>query len=262
MFSLNEELARARLNETNATLLKAKAVVANLSASQQRPEEIAVLNASRKQAKATYDLAILELRRVERLVRKKVASKERFDKARTEHLQMKAALDEIDARIAAARLPARKELITSAKAGVIAAQEAHHQALILLKKRRVYAPETGRVQKIFFREGEVVSPGQPVLSLLPAANLRALFFVSERFRSTLTVGRKVRIDCDSCAPDLYGQISFMAQKAEFTPPIIYGPKERSKLVFHIEATLEKKAQSLAPGQPVSVIPLALSSQTQ
>ena len=102
LFSLDEQLARARLGETKAALAMAKAVLANLTAQQQRPEEIAVLNASKKRAKAAYDLAKQELRRVERLVRRKVASIERFDKTRAEHLQMKAALEEIDAKIAVA----------------------------------------------------------------------------------------------------------------------------------------------------------------
>ena len=262
LFSLDQQLANAQFAKTKAALSQAKAGLANLTAQQQRPEEIAVLNASKKRAKAAYDLAKQELRRVERLLRRKVASQDRFDKTRAEHLQMKAALDEIDAKIAVAHLPARKQLIKSAKAGIEFAQQALRQARIQLEKRSVKSPVTGRVQQIYFRVGEVINPGQPVLSLLPPANLKALFFVAEGYRSSLAVGRKVHITCDGCADDLFGHISFVAQQAEFTPPIIYGPKERSKLVFRIEAALEKKAQSLSPGQPVSVIPLAPSSKAR
>jgi HlyD family secretion protein len=262
LFSLDEQLARAQLAKTKAALSQAKASLANLTAQQQRPEEIAVLNASKKRAKALYDLAKQELRRIERLVRRKVASTERFDQARAEHLQKKAALEEINGKIAVAHLPARQELISSARAGIKVAQQAQRQALIQLEKRSVKSPVTGWVQQIFFRIGEVINPGQPVVSLLPPANLKALFFVAQGSRSGLTIGRKVHVTCDGCADDLFGHISFVAQKAEFTPPIIYGPKERSKLVFRIEAALDKKAQNLSPGQPVSVIPLAPSSKAR
>ena len=256
LFSLDRQLAEAKLAETKAGLEKARATLANLQAPQQRPAEISVLQAARNRAKAAYELARLEVRRIRPLVRKNVSSQERLDRANAELAQMKAAYQEIDAKIAVARLPARRQLIEAAKAAVEAARKAHLQAQLLLQKRKISAPVSGTVQQIFFRKGEVVAAGQPVLSLLPPSNLRALFFVAERFRSKLAKGQKVAISCDGCASGLSGRISFIAQNAEFTPPIIYGPSERAKLVFRIEATLDKKAQKLSPGQPVSIIPLS------
>jgi len=46
-------------------------------------------------------------------------------------------------------------------------------------------------------------------------------------------------------------VSFISQKAEYTPPVIYSLEERSKLVFLIEALPEKPSE-LRVGQPVDV----------
>jgi HlyD family secretion protein len=46
-------------------------------------------------------------------------------------------------------------------------------------------------------------------------------------------------------------LSFIANAAEFTPPVIYSLEERQKLVFLVEARAEK-TDGLRVGQPVSV----------
>ncbi len=62
------------------------------------------------------------------------------------------------------------------------------QAETRVAKRRVSAPVAARVQDIYFRTGEVVNAGQPVLSLLPPANVRVRFYVPEPVLSTLSLG--------------------------------------------------------------------------
>ncbi len=253
LFSLDEHLAKARLAETSAALATAAAGLDNLKDAQQRPEKIAILQATRKRLKAELDLAIIELRRQEDLYRRKVTSKEHFDQARTEFLKAKAARDEIDRQIAFAKLPARRGLIAAAKARLDIARAAREQALILLQKRKTHAPAAGRVQQIFFREGEIIAAGQPVLSLLPPDSLKALFFVPENQRSSLNAGLKLQITCDGCPDNLFARVSFISLQAEYTPPVIFSPETRTKQVFRVEARLDPGAGFLAPGQPVTVI---------
>ena len=52
LFSLDEQLARVQLAKTKAALSQAKAGLANLTAQQQRPEEIAVFSMLRKNGPA------------------------------------------------------------------------------------------------------------------------------------------------------------------------------------------------------------------
>jgi HlyD family secretion protein len=50
---------------------------------------------------------------------------------------------------------------------------------------------------------------------------------------------------------LTAKVSFIAQNAEYTPPVIYSREERAKLVFLIEAR-PAHPEKFRVGQPVTV----------
>jgi HlyD family secretion protein len=120
-----------------------------------------------------------------------------------------------------------------------------------LERRRVNSPVTGTVQEVYFRVGEQVQPGRPILSLLPPGNIRVRFFVPQAELPRVKLGERIAISCDGCSPDLVARVNFISAQAEFTPPVIYSQEERARLVFRIEATPERPAE-LRVGQPVSV----------
>ena len=120
-----------------------------------------------------------------------------------------------------------------------------------LARRKVFSPATGTVQQVYFRPGEMVSSGRPVLSLLPPGHIKIRFFVPEADLPKFSYGEMFRISCDSCADDIRARVSFISKSAEFTPPVIYSLEERTKLVFLIEARTETP-EKLRVGQPVSV----------
>ena len=84
---------------------------------------------------------------------------------------------------------------------------------------------------MFFRAGEVVNAGQPVLSLLPPQNLRLRFYVPEPVLATFALGQTVAVACDSCPAGIEAKVSFISREAEYTPPVIFSEQERAKLVF-------------------------------
>ncbi len=120
-----------------------------------------------------------------------------------------------------------------------------------LARRQVFSPVSGVVQQIYFRAGETVPAGRPVLALLPPGNIKLRFFVPEPMLPKIALGQSVRINCDGCPKDIVAQVSFIARSSEFTPPVIYSLEERSKLVYMIEARTEK-TENLRVGQPVTV----------
>ena len=120
-----------------------------------------------------------------------------------------------------------------------------------LARRRGYAPVSGTIQQIYFREGEMVPAQRPVLSILPPGNMKVRFFVPEPDLPKLAVGDEVRVTCDNCAADLTAKIYFIATSAEYTPPVIYSLDERNKLVFLVQAR-PSRPDNLRVGQPVSV----------
>jgi HlyD family secretion protein len=120
-----------------------------------------------------------------------------------------------------------------------------------LVRRKLASPVTGTIQQVYFRPGEMVPAGRPIVALLPPGNLKVRFFVPESTLPQLAYGDVVKVGCDGCAGDITARISFIASTAEFTPPVIYSREERSKLVFLVEA-LPEKPQELRVGQPIDV----------
>jgi HlyD family secretion protein len=119
-----------------------------------------------------------------------------------------------------------------------------------LARRKLASPVAGTVQQIYFRPGEMVPAGRPVLALLPPGNLKVRFFVPESVLPRIAYGDTITLRCDGCA-DQTAKVSFIAKSAEYTPPVIYSLEERNKLVFLIEA-LPDQPDKLRVGQPVDV----------
>jgi HlyD family secretion protein len=120
-----------------------------------------------------------------------------------------------------------------------------------LARRNAHSPSDGTIEQIYYRPGETVPAGRPVVALLPPGNLKIRFFAPQAALPELNYGDVVGISCDGCDKDLTAKISFIARSAEFTPPVIYSVEERAKLVFLIEARPEHP-EKFRVGQPVTV----------
>ncbi len=131
------------------------------------------------------------------------------------------------------------------------AQARLNSAQTRLARRSVFSPVEGTVQQVYYRPGEMVPAGRPVLAILPPGNIKVRFFVPQAVLPSIAYGDAVAVGCDGCEEDLTARVSFIAKQSEFTPPVIYSLEERAKLVFLIEA-LPDKPSALRVGQPVDV----------
>jgi HlyD family secretion protein len=141
--------------------------------------------------------------------------------------------------------------LDEAEAALRTAQARLNSAQTRLARRKVFSPVAGPVQQIYYRVGELVPAGKPIVAILPPTNLKVRFFVNEATLPKLKIGDPVAVSCDGCAGDIAAKITFIARSSEFTPPVIYSMEERSKLVFLIEARTDTP-ERLRVGQPVSV----------
>jgi HlyD family secretion protein len=144
-----------------------------------------------------------------------------------------------------------QKALQDAEAALRTAQARLNSSQTRLDRRKVASPVTGSVEQVYYRAGEMVPAGKPVVALLPPGNLKVRFFVDEAALPRIKLGDTVKIQCDGCAGDLTAKVSFMARSSEFTPPVIYSLDERAKLVFLIEAR-PQHPEALRVGQPVSV----------
>jgi len=187
------------------------------------------------QAKANLDLAQKQLARQEGLMRSGATSKQAYDQAKAAY---DAALAQV-AQIEASQSQARAALANAA---------------YQLSQREVSSLAAGRVQDVYFRQGEYVPAMTPVVSLLPPENVYVRFFVPEEQFSNIRLGQQVKVHCDGCPDNLVAAITFIASQQEFTPPVIFSNQSRSQLVFKVEARAPGGLK-LNPGQPVDVDPL-------
>src|ERR1043165_4576081 len=104
-----------------------------------------------------------------------------------------------------------------------------------LARRNAYSPSEGTIQQVYFRPGETVNAGRPVMALLPPQNLKPRFFAPQPILPQIKFGQAIGVSCDGCAAGLTAKVSFIARTAEYTPPVVYSLEERAKLVFMVEA---------------------------
>ena len=120
-----------------------------------------------------------------------------------------------------------------------------------LMRRNAYSPGDGTVEQVYYRPGETLPAGRPVVAILPPGNLKLRFFAPQAILPTIKYGDIVDVSCDGCEKGLTAKVSFIARSAEYTPPVIYSQEERAKLVFLIEARPEQP-DKFRVGQPVTV----------
>ena len=252
LFSLDAEVERAARDEAAARLAGARAQAANLDKGR-RNDEIAMTQAQLAQAQANAVSVRNDLVRQQQLVTQGFISRARLEDATTALRQAQARVEELSAALRVARLPARPDERLATQAGATAANEVLRQSQWRAQQKQQVAPSDALVSDVFFRLGEFVPAGQPVMALLPPENIKARFFIPEGELAKISVGQAVMLACDGCQAPIPARITRIASQAEYTPPVIYSNAQRAKLVFMVEARPEKRdAMRLHPGQPLDV----------
>ena len=253
LFAIDAMVQNADVEAAKAALDQSKARLARVEAAQQRPEEVAVLQASQNQARAALEFSTGELARVRALIEKSIATKQQLDQAQANFDRDRAAFENVGRQIEVARLSGRREDIDAARSTVEQSSAQLANARARQARTRVAATAAGRIQEVYYRSGEVVPQGKPVVSLLPPENLKLRFFVPQSVLPHLAIGGVLKVACDGCEAGLTAHVSFISQQAEFTPPVIYSLEERQKLVFKVEARPDRP-DLFRVGQPVTVDP--------
>ena len=253
LFTLERALETAARDEAERRLAQA---IANLEDAKKgkRPSEIESIKAQLKQARAAAIFSESEFARQKKLMREPGATAElEFDRARTAREQNRQRAAQLEAELVTAQLGSRSDQVAAAEAYARSLQAALAKAEWDLSQKRQIAPQAGLVFDTFYREGEWIPAGRPVVALLPPQNIKVRAFVGEAQVGGIHPGDPVQVTVDGVHETFSGKVSFISPKAEYTPPVIYSQERRDKLVFMIEATFEPEiAVGLHPGQPVDV----------
>lgn len=253
LFGLERSNEEAAVAEAEARLGRAKSQLENLRKGR-RPVEMEMLRAQLAQAEANWTLAQANRSRQETLAKEKTVAAAAVDDARATELRERARVAELKLSLEQAALGAREDEIAAAESEVRAGERVLAQAKWKLGQKDQAAPAAGRVTDVFFRLGEMVNTGTPVVEILPPENVKARFFVPQERLAQLTVGTPVKLKADGQSQPIAARVSRIGSQAEYTPPYVFSRENRAHLVFLVEAKPENAADAakLPPGLPVEV----------
>ena len=252
LFELDTEYQMASQSEAGRELDRAKATLEDLKKGL-RPSELAALEARLAKQGAEAQQAEKELERLSALASKNFASANDIDRAKTSLEAANRARDDLKAQLETGHIGSRSDQVLAAEANVMAAEASLRKARWATEQQIKTAPIDALVFDTFYRPGEYVNAGHPVLSLLSPEYLKIRFFIPEMQRSLLKAGTELSVKADGNATFFKASVSYISPEAEYTPPVIYSQQQREKLVFLIEARFESGSGiALSPGQPVDV----------
>ena len=197
-----------------------------------------------------YDTALKEYERAKQAfgLLKEGYRKESIQTSRSKLAEGRAALKQ--ARENLKKIEVTASEVQAARAQVLSAQAVLELAKIQLKHSGLRAPFKGIIVSRNVEPGEVVSPGQEVISLADLSKVDLKVFVPETEIGMVKPGQEVEVKIDSFPAKTYsGHVSFISPEGEFTPKIIQTHKERVKLVYLVKIKILNPDLQLKPGMP-------------
>ena len=192
-------------------------------------EKLAFSNASIVKQKREIDLAEVEVKRSENLVREGAGSQRDLDVRRTQLQTTKASLAE-----AQAMLQTSTQQVNVARANAETIQTRIQDATLK-------SPVTGRVLYRLAEPGEVLGAGGKALTLVNLDDVYMEIFVPSEQAARVKIGAEGRITVDyEPKRALPGYVSFVSPEAQFTPKQVETRTEREKLMFRVKIQVPKE----------------------
>lgn len=220
-----------------------------------RSEEIAQAHAALAAAKEKRDDVGRDLDRTTKLYEGGAVPREAYDKAETAVSLADAAVKQASEQLTLVRKGTRFERIDAQKAQVAAAEAAIQAIDATLANMSIVSPIDGIVTVRHREPNEIVSPGQPVVTLMNPADRWVRIYVPEDRIGAVGLGTTASITCDTWPNRRYeGKVTYIATEAEFTPKNVQTTEERVRLVYAVKVRIENDpTMQLKPGMPVDVV---------
>ena len=212
--------AEAQVQRARQGQITAKALIA------QRRSETLLAERDLERARALY-------------VNANISAKD-YDRARSTMDTAKASTTQAEAQSA------------EAEAAIAASLAQKERIQVDLKDSVLTAPRSGRVQFRLAEPGEVLASGGKVLTLIDPTDVYMTIFLPAAEAGKVALGAEARIVLDA-APGLVipAAVSFVADKAQFTPKEVETRTEREKLMFRIKVKIDPE---LVKGHEAQVKP--------
>jgi multidrug resistance efflux pump len=225
----DEAQARAQVAVANETAVRRQLDALKAG---NRVEDIRAARDAYNQAGAAYRLVKVGPRR------------EDIAAARDAVRQSQAALAELRAGTRPYQIAQAEAALHQARAGV-------EQSRARARERAVFAPRSGRLEVLSVQAGDIVSPGQPVATVINPRDLYIRIYVSAGEIGNLGVGAKLPVVSDS-GVRVTGTVTQIPVQAEFTPRNVQTKDERALQVYAVKIRLPNPGLQLRAGMSADV----------
>ena len=188
-------------------------------------------------------------------IRQQIANQQkerkRFAQLVSENAANRKQVDDIDYQIMVLQrqLAATQEQIGSSNSsltgqkGSIVAQIA--QVDDQISNSIVTSPIHGTVLTKYMEQGEFAAPGKPLFKVADIQDMKLRAYITADQLTTLKIGQKVKVYADQGKADrkeYQGTVTWISDKAEFTPKTIQTRDERANLVYAVKISVRNDGQ--------------------
>lgn len=183
--------------------------------------------ATRTQMESSAKLAERELERTEKLSKSGYATRELLD-------QRQQALDAAKALQSAA-----EHRVAEAEKALTAAEHDAELVRVNIADNALVAPRDGRIHYRLANVGEILGVGGKVFTMLDTSYVYMDIYLPARQAGQVKVGDPARIVLDAF-PDtpIPAKVSFVADKAQFTPKMVETKSDRERLMFRVRVRVD------------------------
>jgi HlyD family secretion protein len=240
------------LREREARVGLAEAEVRDLERGA-RPEEIARAEAEVRSAAAEELRATKELERTEALESSRVVSRQDADNARAAAANARGIRESKEESLRLLRAGATREAREAARARLAEARAYLAQGQATRGELVLTAAVDGVVLPHYYRVGEVVEAGDPLMTTADVSHPWVRVYVNQRDVPALRIGGGAQAVLDG-APGLAiaGRIVAINHEAEYTPRVALTEEERADLMFGVKVALSATDGTPRAGLPVTV----------
>ncbi len=235
--SSNVANAQARLQATRAQLLQAEAMLQRVQSDSQRIIELARQGIASDQDRVQAE------------------SNLKAQQATVQSLKDQVAAAEADLNAAIAnthQARAAQSLVESTRAQVANAEAQRKQAEVRLGYTRVLAPVSGTVSVRAAREGEVVNPGQPIVTIVDLSDTWVRAAVPETYADHIGLGDTLRVRLPG-GTITSGKVFFKAAEADFATQRDVSRRKRDIKTIVLKVRLENPNGAYVPGMTAEVL---------
>jgi HlyD family secretion protein len=251
-----------RVAETQATLEATTGSTTSSVANAQA--RLAAVRAQLSQAEATLERTQSDSRRTIELAKQGVASDQDRVQAETNLAAQQAVVESLQQQVSAAQADlntavanthtahAAERTVDSTRAQLSNAEEMLKQAEVRLGYTKIYAPITGTVSVRAAREGEVLNPGQPIVTLVELSDTWVRAAIPETNADHIGLGDVLPIRLPG-GTMTSGKVFYKAAEADFATQRDVNRRKRDIRTIVLKVRLENPRGAYVPGMTAEIL---------